>query len=320
MSCKCIVEVRLQHDPAHDETLQNLNPPKWCLGRNQNVSIAPWGVLFFCKKYDLWSTSFSRNSLEIIIKCQSIMLYLFYGLNKLFSFSPVKIDLITFQLHYRLTTAILVFFSVVIAARQLVGNPIDCDRIADIPEDVLDTYCWIHLTYTLPHDYGKKVGKDVIAPGVGPSRGKKGEAKVYPFYQWVIFFIKEIRTKFILNIEHKRIKQLESHFHDWESMLTAYDQTNTYTYYPLISILWGTGASLVQKDDEVLRNKVASCWTQLETHWLRNREMASSRSAVNLPMKFSRHHNVSVPNKEYMERERVINTSGIHDKFKNEKV
>ena len=115
------------------------------------------------------------------------MLYFFYGINKLFSFTPVKIDLITLQLHYRCTTAILTMFSIVIAARQLVGNPIDCDHIADIPEDVLDTYCWIHLTYTLPSAFGKKVGKEVIAPGVGASRGSKENSKVYPFYQWVIF-------------------------------------------------------------------------------------------------------------------------------------
>lgn len=73
------------------------------------------------------------------------------------------------------------------AARQLVGNPIDCDHISGIPEDVLDAYCWIHLTYTLPSAYGKQIGREIIAPGVGPSLGKKEDAKVYPFYQWVIF-------------------------------------------------------------------------------------------------------------------------------------
>lgn len=116
------------------------------------------------------------------------MLYLFYGLNKLFSFSPIKIDLMTLKLHYRATTVILIIFSIIIGARQLVGNPIDCDHIEDIPEDILDTYCWIHLTYTIPSAFGKQVGKEVIAPGVGQSQKYyKESVKVYPFYQWVIF-------------------------------------------------------------------------------------------------------------------------------------
>ena len=41
-------------------------------------------------------------------------------------------------------------FSIVVSASQYVGNPIDCIHTNDIPEDVVNTYCWIHSTYTIP--------------------------------------------------------------------------------------------------------------------------------------------------------------------------
>ncbi|KAK6636954.1 hypothetical protein RUM43_010618 [Polyplax serrata] len=115
------------------------------------------------------------------------MLFLVHGLNNLFFSPSIETDLTTFKLHYKTTTAILLLFSVLLSARQLVGNPIDCINIEDIPEDVLDTYCWIHLTYTVTSAFGKKVGDEVMAPGMGQTNGHTEEIQVYPFYQWVIF-------------------------------------------------------------------------------------------------------------------------------------
>lgn len=40
----------------------------------------------------------------------------------------------------------LIAFSLIVTTRQYVGNPIDCVHTKDIPEDVLNTYCWIHST------------------------------------------------------------------------------------------------------------------------------------------------------------------------------
>lgn len=57
----------------------------------------------------------------------------------------------------------------------------------DIPEDVLNTYCWIHSTYTLKSLYKKKAGTEVPYPGVGNSEGKEIDRKVYKYYQWVCF-------------------------------------------------------------------------------------------------------------------------------------
>ena len=34
----------------------------------------------------------------------------------------------------------------------------DCIHTKDIPEDVLNTYCWIHSTYTIPSAFWKRIG------------------------------------------------------------------------------------------------------------------------------------------------------------------
>ena len=61
------------------------------------------------------------------------------------------IDGPVFNLHCKVTTIILLVFSAIISAGQFIGDPIDCvvedfDNLASI----MDTYCWIHSTFTLP--------------------------------------------------------------------------------------------------------------------------------------------------------------------------
>ena len=41
-----------------------------------------------------------------------------------------------------------------------------CVHTKEIPKDVLNTYCWIHPTYTLSSAHWKRVGVDVPHPGV----------------------------------------------------------------------------------------------------------------------------------------------------------
>lgn len=81
----------------------------------------------------------------------------------------------------------LIAFSLIVTTRQYVGNPIDCVHTKDIPEDVLNTYCWIHSTYALKSMFNKKTGKEVPYPGVGNSEGKTDDRKIYRYYQWVCF-------------------------------------------------------------------------------------------------------------------------------------
>lgn len=59
----------------------------------------------------------------------------------------------------------------------------------DIPEDVLNTYCWIHSTYTVVDAFMKKQGLEVPFPGVDNSMGARGPLTIKhnKYYQWVAF-------------------------------------------------------------------------------------------------------------------------------------
>lgn len=115
------------------------------------------------------------------------MLDIFRGLKSLVKVNHIKTDSPVFRLHYSITVMILMSFSLIVTTRQYVGNPIDCVHTKDLPEDVLNTYCWIHSTYTLKSLFKKKVGSEVPYPGIGNSEGKLGDRKVYRYYQWVCF-------------------------------------------------------------------------------------------------------------------------------------
>lgn len=88
----------------------------------------------------------------------------------------------------RATPAFLAGASILLAARQFVGNPIECEHTKDIPSAVLDTWCWIHSTYAVPSSFSKEVGVEVPYPGVDSTRGYR-PTKVYKWYQWVAFLL-----------------------------------------------------------------------------------------------------------------------------------
>ena len=120
------------------------------------------------------------------------MIDIFRGLKSLIKVNHIKTDSPVFRLHYSITVMILMSFSLIITTRQYVGNPIDCIHTKDVPEDVLNTFCWIHSTYTMKHLFTKKVGEEVAYPGVGTSQLEKmgnirPEPKIYRYYQWVCF-------------------------------------------------------------------------------------------------------------------------------------
>lgn len=115
------------------------------------------------------------------------MLDVFRGLKHLIKVSHVKTDSPVFRLHYSATVIILMSFSIIVTTRQYVGNPIDCVHTKDIPEDVLNTYCWIHSTYALKSLFKKKPGVAVPYPGIGNSEGEQSDKKLYRYYQWVCF-------------------------------------------------------------------------------------------------------------------------------------
>jgi len=68
---------------------------------------------------------------------------------KIFDVGELSVDNFVFKLHRIVTVVLLLAFSVVTSLGQYVGDPIECiKRDKDIDTKLIDTYCWIHGTYT----------------------------------------------------------------------------------------------------------------------------------------------------------------------------
>ena len=117
------------------------------------------------------------------------MFDVFNGAKALFRPDPISIDNNTFKLHYKVTFTILVVCSMLVTSKQFMGDPIDC-IVAEIPNNVMDTYCWIHSTFTVPNREKTGVlGHDLSHPGVNPLHqlGEGEKIIQHKYYQWVCF-------------------------------------------------------------------------------------------------------------------------------------
>jgi len=95
-----------------------------------------------------------------------------------------------FRLHYQFTVVILLGASILLTASEFFGNPIQC--ITDLQKNVINTYCWIHSTFTIQDYYLREQG--AAQPGVGsPSAYDEEEIeknwRFHNYYQWVVFFL-----------------------------------------------------------------------------------------------------------------------------------
>jgi len=119
------------------------------------------------------------------------MIDLFNDLQKwLLKIDAIKIDNNVFKLHYRATFIVMTCACIFITSNSYIGDPIDC-MVAGVPGDMMDTYCWIHSTYSIPSRWVGKKGVDVPHPGVAPVADlEEGtEIKYHKWYQWVSFFL-----------------------------------------------------------------------------------------------------------------------------------
>jgi len=101
-------------------------------------------------------------------------------------FPKIWIDNTVFRLHCKASAFIIFACCIVVSMGQFFGDPIDC-IVDTIPGGVMDTYCWIHSTFTLPKHVDGEVGWDVAHPGVAPVLQYEEEAVEHRFYQWVSF-------------------------------------------------------------------------------------------------------------------------------------
>ena len=89
------------------------------------------------------------------------MLDILRSLRSLLKISHVHTDGNIFRLHYSLTVIILLAFCIIVTTKQYVGEPIDCLRTEAVDKSIMNSYCWLHTTYSIPRAFNKKVGVDV---------------------------------------------------------------------------------------------------------------------------------------------------------------
>lgn len=66
------------------------------------------------------------------------------------------------------------------------GDPINCLSDQSVSAHVMNTFCWITYTFTLPDNLNKQIGTHVAHPGLGSDEGEK---KYHSYYQWVPFML-----------------------------------------------------------------------------------------------------------------------------------
>lgn len=116
------------------------------------------------------------------------MFDVFGSVKGLLKLDQVCIDNNIFRLHYKATVVILIAFSLLVTSRQYIGDPIDC-IVDEIPLNVMDTYCWIYSTFTIPNRLTGVAGRDVVQPGVSSHVDGHDEVKYHKYYQWVCFVL-----------------------------------------------------------------------------------------------------------------------------------
>lgn len=97
-----------------------------------------------------------------------------------------NIDNMVFRAHYRVTSAILFLACIIVTANNLIGEPIQCINDRGVDNHVINTYCWITSTFSLPHEQGKHIGTEAAHPGLG---NDNQERHYHSYYQWVPFML-----------------------------------------------------------------------------------------------------------------------------------
>jgi len=124
------------------------------------------------------------------------MLHVFGGLKSLVNLSQQvanpETESVISKLHYRVTSIIFLICCILVTCVEYIGNGINIACIQDghpdywpIPQHIMNTYCFIMGTFTLPKNFAGERGKDVIHPGVGEYNKERDEIQYKAYYQWV---------------------------------------------------------------------------------------------------------------------------------------
>lgn len=99
------------------------------------------------------------------------------------------IDNWAFRLHYRFTFLLFWVSCLIVTSTQFFGDPIQCIRSANyVDQRIINNYCWIEGTLTLPDALHKVQGDTVVMPGV--EKYQKGDRVLtHKYYQWVCWVL-----------------------------------------------------------------------------------------------------------------------------------
>ncbi|GAB6033208.1 hypothetical protein CHUAL_012813 [Chamberlinius hualienensis] len=108
------------------------------------------------------------------------------------------IDDLIFTLHYRYTAKALYFAGIVSIFVLLFDDWIQCLTHGELlPQNLMNVYCWMQNTFTLPSKLTGKVGEDIISPGI--DRETPGNERIYvTYYQWLplVLFLQGLLFEF----------------------------------------------------------------------------------------------------------------------------
>ncbi|KAF0310466.1 Innexin inx2 [Amphibalanus amphitrite] len=115
------------------------------------------------------------------------MFDIFGSVKGMLKLDDVSTDNHVFRLHYKVTTVMLVIFSLLVTSHQYIGDPIDCYSTSNIPDNVFDSYCWIHSTFSV--EQATKVQRGFTPHyGVG-TKQTDDTVQYHAYYQWVCFVL-----------------------------------------------------------------------------------------------------------------------------------
>ena len=175
------------------------------------------------------------------------MLHVFGGIKQLFSISNAgtkpETEGFASKLHYRVTALVFLVCCILVTSVEFVGNGMTISCIQDghpeywaIPYHVMNTYCFIMGTFTLPRHFTGEVGKEFIHPGVGVYDAENDEVEYKAYYQWVPFVL--FLQACVFYFPHSLFKMAEggkvsgiiSGLHQTEAVILDQTRVNRYTF------------------------------------------------------------------------------------------
>uniref|UniRef100_T1JM05 Innexin n=1 Tax=Strigamia maritima TaxID=126957 RepID=T1JM05_STRMM len=90
-------------------------------------------------------------------------MFLFDGLKSLLpKINCIIIDNHAFRLHYKVTVGVLIAFVILATSREHIGEPIACMHDDSISEKVINQFCWVNGTHSIPSAYDKVIGAEAV--------------------------------------------------------------------------------------------------------------------------------------------------------------